>query len=117
MTLVPFVKQRAVQWVLLNVGGMVTYVCLASHLWVPASHFGEPGGPGDAFYAVFTLFPVLVFFGALDSVAFVVIIRRIQQRAQTACALCTWFAVMSVWVSVLLFDRLMAFNIIDARYS
>ena len=111
MTYTSRFKRRAVQWVALNIVGMVVYLWLASSLWVRASEFGEPGGPGDAFYIAFVLWPILGLFLVLDVVALAVIIRRLQ-----AHSVCTWIAVAALWSSVLLFDRLMAFNIVDLRY-
>lgn len=66
---------------------------------------------------MFTLFPLLAFFAILDLAALSVIVKRLLNRSAHKCNLCTWLTVMSIWVAVLLFDRLMAFNIVDARYS
>lgn len=91
---------------------MVAYLYLASDLWVLALEFGEPGGPGDAFFSLLVLWPILGLFAIFDAAALAVIIRRRQ-----ALATCTWFAVAALWASVILFNKFMSFNIIELRFT
>jgi hypothetical protein len=47
-------------WVALNVAGAGLYLVVASGLWLRPGEEGLPGGPGDAFYFFFSVFPILV---------------------------------------------------------
>ena len=62
-------------------------------------------------------YALLAFFVILDVAALSVIVKRLLNRSAQKCSLCTWLTVTSIWVAVLLFDSLMAFNIVDARYT
>lgn len=108
--------RRSFQWVLLNVVGMVAYLKLASALWVLPGEEGTPGGPGDAFYWLFLLAPVLFAFAAFNAVALFFIMRRVRASAGKA-ALFIWFAVAGLWVATVVFDHLKSFRVIDAQYG
>jgi hypothetical protein len=95
---------------------MAAYLKLASALWVLPGEEGTPGGPGDAFYWLFLLVPVLVAFAAFNSVALFFVVRRVQTSSGKA-ALFIWFAVAGLWVATVAIDRHKSFRAIDAQYG
>jgi hypothetical protein len=107
--------RRATQWIVLNLLGMGVYFMLASSHWVSAADFGEPGGPGDAFYVVFVLWPFLLAFALLDSIALVVIVRRLSHGPRSR-AVAIWLAVIASWIAVLVLDNHLAFNVVNRQY-
>lgn len=108
-------SRRSAQWILFNLLGMAAYLGLASRLWVPVSEFGEPGGPGDAFFIAFILWPVLISFAILNFIALAFILRRLMQ-GNRSCAIAHWVAVSSSWVAVMMLDHHLAFNIVGRHY-
>jgi phosphate starvation-inducible membrane PsiE len=103
------------QWIILNLLGMAVYLISASRHWVSAVQFGEPGGPGDAFYVAFLLWPLLLFFAVLDFTALVVIVRRFTHGHRSYAA-ATWLAVSTAWIDVIILEHHLAFNIVDRQY-
>lgn len=107
--------RRSVQWIVLNLLGMAVYLMLASRHWVSAAQFGEPGGPGDAFYVALLLWPFLLAFAALDFIALIVIVRRFT-HGHRSYAVAFWLAVSTLWVAVVVLDHHLAVNIVDRHY-
>src|SRR5438309_6398937 len=96
--------RRSSLWLLLNVAGMVAYLKLASALWVLPGEEGTPRGPGDAFYWLFVLVPLLAVFLAFNSAALFFIVRRVRASGSKV-SLATWLAVAALWVGTLAYDH------------
>ena len=106
--------RRSSLWVVLNVVGMATYLKLASALWVQPGEEGTPGGPGDAFYWLFLLLPLLVAFLVLNSAALFVLVRRIRVSKGKA-PLAIWLAIATLWAATVAFDHHRSLRVIDAQ--
>jgi hypothetical protein len=103
-------------WLALNLCGMGAYLWLASALWVKPGTEGEPGGPGDAFYWLFLLVPILGSFLILDlATLFVILFQR--RGFALKVALAWWAATAVLWISVVAFDHHKAFRVISPEYS
>jgi hypothetical protein len=111
----PVLARRSTQWIMLNLLGMAMYLVLASRHWVLAAQFGEPGGPGDAFYAALLLWPFLLAFAVLNFIAFVVIVRRFT-HGHRSYAIAIWLAITTSWIVVVVLDHHLAFNIVERQY-
>lgn len=107
--------RRSTQWIIFNLLGMAGYLTLASRLWVPAAEFGQPGGPGDAFYIALVLWPYLLAFAVLNFIVLVVIVSRVKRDRRSYDA-AIWLTVSIMWIAVLFLDRYLAFNIVELRY-
>ena len=59
-------RRAATIWLLANASGIVSYLLLASALWVRPSEQGTPGSPDDAFYWFVVLVPILVIFALVN---------------------------------------------------
>jgi len=108
--------RRSSLWVVLNITGAAAYLKLASALWVVPGEEGTPGGPGDAFYWLFLLVPILAAFAVFNSVALVFIVRRLQASGSKV-ALGIWLAVAALWVGTVALDHHKSFRTIDAKYG
>ena len=100
----------------MNFAGMAFYLYLASDLWVYPGGKGDPGGPGDAFYWLFFLVPVLVAYSAINLVALAAIVHRIRSTKITR-PLLIWFVIAALWVVTLIYDHHRAFRVVDEKYS
>ncbi len=109
-------RRRSSLWVALNVVGMAAYLKLASALWVLPGEEGTPGGPGDAFYWLFLLVPVLAVFLLFNLVALFFVVRRSRASGSTV-PLTVWLTVAALWVATVAFDYHKSFRVIDAQYS
>lgn len=108
-------KRKLSQWAAINVVGMVAYLWAASALWIRPGEEGTPGGPGDAFYWLFILLPIMVVFAAANLIALVsALLEIIRNRLFTPFA--AWLIVIALWSAVLAFDRYKAFRVIDPAY-
>lgn len=108
--------RRRTLWLAANALGVAVYLKMASALWVVPGEEGMPGGPGDAFYWLFFVVPVLAAFLLVNSVALVVIARRF--RASGRCvALAIWLAVALLWAGAVVIDYQRSVRFIDAQYS
>src|SRR5215510_11112685 len=96
---------RRILWLTLNVVGVGVYLWLASALWVRPGEEGEPGGPGDAFYWLFYLVPILLSSLVINLVALFVIIRRIVVSRRGWAALALWLSVAAVWAGAVAYDQ------------
>jgi uncharacterized membrane protein YhaH (DUF805 family) len=103
-------------WVLLNLAGVVAYLWLASTLWVQPGEEGEPGGPGDAFYWLFVLVPILGGSLAVNMIALAVIVRRLANRGNKS-GLFVWLAVAFLWLAVVAYDHHKSVRVIDEKYN
>ena len=109
---------RRYLWLALNVAGGSTYLLLASRLWVQPGEEGQPGGPGDAFYWLFALAPILFAYATLDAAALVAILRRaVRDRALSSSRLALWIAAAAMWVGVVAYDYHRSVRYIDAKYT
>jgi hypothetical protein len=108
--------RRRTLWLALNVLGMAVYLKLASALWVRHGEEGTPGGPGDAFYWLLILVPVLAVFATLNSIALTAIVRRPRALGRRV-ALALWLAVAGLWVGAVVIDQLHSVRHIDAQYG
>ncbi len=103
-------------WLGVNALGVAIYLRLASALWVRPGEEGTPGGPGDAFYWLGILLPILIGFAALNVTVLIAIVLRLKARRRRV-ALAFWFAVAVVWVGAVVIDHVRAFTEIDAKYA
>ena len=108
--------RRSSLWVFVNVAGMAAYLKLASALWVLPGEEGTPGGPGDAFYWLLYLAPLLIAFLILNSVALFLIVRR-PQTSRRRIALNLWRIVAALWLGTVAFDHHKSFRTIDAKHG
>lgn len=109
-------RRRSFWWVLANIAGMLAYLKLASALWVLLGEEGTPGGPGDAFYWLFLLAPVLAAFFLFNSAVLFVIACHIRAERSKA-SLAVWFAVAGLWVGTVAYDHHKSYRVIDAQYG
>ncbi len=110
------VFRRRTWWIFCNAVGMMVYLYLASDLWVLPGEEGQPGGPGDAFYWLFFLVPILVVFVLANLVVLTVIAWRRRGR-QRLVAASVWGAVAVLWVATVAVDHQRSVRYIDARYG
>ena len=108
--------RRRTLWIALNVLGMAVYLKLASALWVRPGEEGTPGGPGDAFYWLLVLVPVLAVFAVLNFIALTAIVRRARALGRRV-ALALWLAVAVLWIGAAVMDHLHSVRHIEARYG
>ena len=106
--------RRSSLWVFVNVAGMAAYLKLASALWVFPGEKGTPGGPGDAFYWLIYLVPLLVAFLIFNSVALFFIVRRPQASGRRV-ALNLWRVVALLWLGTVAFDHHKSSRALDAK--
>lgn len=102
-------------WLAANIAGMVVYLYAASRLWVQPGEEGMPGGPGDAFYWLMFLVPILGAFLVFNSLALLSIVRG---RAVTPirAALLLWLVVATLWGGTLAVNHVRSVRYIDAQY-
>lgn len=110
----PALRLRTV-WLVLNAVGIAAYLAFASKLWVVSGEEGMPGGPGDAFYWLLFLAPVLGLFLIFNTVALVAIVRR-RSATQLRLALFVWLVVVGLWAGTLAVDHYRSVRFIDAAY-
>ena len=103
-------------WLGANVIGIAIYLNLASALWVRPGEEGTPRGPGDAFYWLGVLVPILTGFVVLNVTVLTVIVLRMKALRRRV-ALAFWFAVAFLWVGAVVVDHVRAFREIDAKYA
>ena len=63
-----------------------------------------PGGPGDGFYWLAYLVPMLMLFLALNAVAFLLVARQVKQTGHKG-ALVIWLVVAMLWVGTVARDQ------------
>jgi hypothetical protein len=103
--------RRAPIWIVLNLIGMGTYLRLGSDLWRMPGDVGLPGGPGDAIYWFFLMFPVLLAYLAFNLLALSAIIQRVRQTGRLN-SLYIWLAVAILWIISFRYDNLASFRAI-----
>ncbi|RZI44169.1 hypothetical protein EGT07_01695 [Herbaspirillum sp. HC18] len=103
------------RWIVINLMGMAAYLWAASVLWIRPGEKGTPGGPGDAFYWIFTLVPIMVVFAGLNVAKFIAVLRE-AFRNRRFVPLMVWIMVIALWTAALVFDRYKAFTVIDPAY-
>lgn len=101
--------RRSAAWTLLNLLGMAVFVRLASELWILPGEENLPGGPGDAFYWLFVLVPILLGYLTLNLIALVVIVKRAQE-SRTKMRIYVWGAVAILWLMVFRYDYIRSFR-------
>ncbi len=110
------VLRRRTLWLAVNAAGIAVYLYLASKLWVVPGEEGTPGGPGEAFYWLLCLVPVLGLFLTFNIVAlFAVLLRGSAKRLSVA--LLVWAIVASLWVGTLAVDHYRSIRYVDAQYA
>ena len=107
-----FLLRPASAWTLCNGAGMTGYLSLASTLWVRPGEEGVPGRPGDKFYWLVCLAPVLALFFALDAAALFFVVRQIKQTGRKG-ALVLWLGVVLLWVGTAALDQHKAFRHVE----
>ena len=107
--------RRRTLWLGLNALGICCYLKLASSLWAPPDEYGMPGGPGDAFYWLLYLVPILVGFLTLNFAALTVILRR-GLHPNLVISLVAWFVVAALWGATVSLDHERSVRYIEARY-
>jgi hypothetical protein len=107
------VSMATLFWIAANVVGALVYLFTSMALWVPTEEVGKgyPGGPGDAFYWLFYLVPILALFLLINLVAVVRMIR-VAYRRRTAAPLIPFAFVVVLWGVVLLVDHLKSYRVI-----
>jgi len=105
-----------VAWITLNVVGASLYLFLASQLWVANGEEGTPGGPGDVFYWVFTLVPLLVLFFICNCTASIFAFRKTKSAGRKHFAYILILLTV-IWLLVLIFDHGMATRYINAEFA
>ena len=110
------IVRRSVLWVGMNIAGVALFLYLGARLWVLPGEEGTPGGPGDAFYWVLTLFPVLVAFLIFNTIVLVAIVRRVR-TTQDKRPLLVCLAVAVLWLAAVGYDHHRSFRVIDAQYG
>ncbi len=108
-----FIPRRRTCWILLNAIGMVVYLYLASTLWLLPGEEGLPGGPGDAFYWLLVLVPILLAFLLFNLVVYAVIAWRRRGRHRLVAA-AVWCVVALLWIGTVAVDQQRSFRTIDA---
>ncbi len=93
---------------------MGLYLLLASHIWPLQGEEDTPGGPGDAFYVFFVLWPFLLFVLVSHVVSF---FRIIYSSGEKKRALLAWTTVTVLWVVTLLVDHAKYIHMISAEYT
>lgn len=93
---------------------MALYLLLASRIWPIDGEEGTPGGPGDAFYVFFVLWPFLLIILVMHVISFFRIIRTAEKRRS---ALLAWIIVAALWGGVLLIDQARHAYVISEEYS
>lgn len=101
-------------WTFCNLAGMALYLLLASQIWPIDGEEGTPGGPGDAFYVFFVLWPFLLGILVMLFVSFFLFIRTARKKRT---ALLVWIIVAALWGGVVQIDRARNAYEIAAEYS
>ena len=105
---------RLTAWAVANVTGMGLYLLLASRLWPVKGEENTPGGPGDAFYYIFILVPILLFFAAINMAELYRIVRRSNEKR---IAVFIWTTVLCLWIAIFLVDHIQGVRNISAEFS
>lgn len=96
------ITNRAFIWLLLNFAGIAVYLRAASVLWPAPEDQGFPGGPGDAFYWVLTVFPLWLVF-LFTNVTALVHLWRTRKRSPKS-RVTAWLLVAMIWLVALGYD-------------
>jgi hypothetical protein len=107
---------RSTLWVALNIAGMLVFLLLGRALWVRPGEEGEPGGPGDGFYLLFVLVPILVTYMAVDLAALAAIVCRLRKVGKFE-PLLVWLAITALWFCAVAYDYHRSARHIDREYS
>jgi small-conductance mechanosensitive channel len=110
-----YLKRRLIQWIAINLVGMTAYLWMASALWIRLGEEGTPGGPGDAFYSLFILVPIIVVFIAINLTVLVPVLRE-AVRNHRFWPFMAWLIMIALWAALLAFDRYKSFTVIDPAY-
>jgi len=101
------------KWALTNVVGIGLYLALASQLWPASGEENTPGGPGDAFFYLFVIGPLLLFFLATNVVMLCrIILRSVARRS----SLGLWILMALLWITAVLIDHSQAVHLISLDY-
>lgn len=108
-------KRKLIQWTAINFVGMAAYLWAASILWVRPGEEGTPGGPGDAFYWLFVLVPILIGFAVINLVALASVLRE-ALRSHRLWPFVPWVIMIALWSALLAFEHYKSFRVIDPAY-
>ena len=111
-----YLLRRRYLWLAVNFAGMGAYLWLAASLWTRPGEEGEPGGPGDAFFWLFFLVPILASYLAINAVALVAILRRLATSRKRSSALVLWLITSVLWAEVVAYDHHRSIRYINAEY-
>jgi hypothetical protein len=104
---------RRSAWIFFNLIGIGLYLLLASQLWPAPGEEDTPGGPGDAFLIFFALWPILLFFSAINVASLYRIIRHSNEKR---IAILIWIMVALLWMAIIWVDHIQSSHIISAKY-
>jgi uncharacterized membrane protein YozB (DUF420 family) len=105
---------RLTAWAIVNVTGMGLYLLLASRLWPVKGEENTPGGPGDAFYYIFILVPILLFFAAINMAE---LYRIVRHGSEKRIAVFIWTTVLCLWIAIFLVGHIQGVRNISADFS
>ena len=103
-------------WIVLNALGVTAYLYLASNLWASPSEQGTVGGPGDAFYWLFPLAPLISFFALTNLLILPSVIRQ-KRMSGKFTALIIWLMTIFLWFSVIFVDYLLSARVVARQYT
>ncbi len=105
-------------WIALNLAGMAFYLKVASVLWVHPGEEGTPGGPGDGFYSLVCVLPILMVYSVINFVAFVLSLRQLlrTQNSENKVGLVICVCLIVLWTGTVAFDQYRSFRVIDRKY-
>lgn len=102
------------RWAIVNLIGIGFYLYLASALWPAKGEGNTPGGPGDAFFIVFAIWPILLVFAVANFATLYLIIRHVHEK-RTAFAV--WSVIILLWIAAVLIDHGQSVHMIAIEYS
>jgi len=102
------------KWAIVNLIGIGFYLYLASTLWPAKGEENTPGGPGDAFFIVFAICPILLVFAVANFATLYLIIRHVHEK-RTAFA--GWSVIILLWIAAVLIDHGQSVHMIAIEYS
>ncbi|ONN65045.1 hypothetical protein BTM36_17595 [Herbaspirillum sp. VT-16-41] len=97
-----------------NLIGIGIYLALASRLWPASGEENTPGGPGDAFFCFFVIWPLLLFFLSANLMMLFRVIRRSSGRRSV---IVLWIVMALFWIATVLIDHSQGVRLISPEYT